>query len=446
MSSPEHPGVGNAGRGRSWLALALVVTLAAASIALLTLREHSAGAQVSDPTPTTDPPADPPTTTEPPPTDPPPTTEAPPTDPSTTEPPTDTTEPSETSTSEPPSTTAPADPDDITKLAGTLDPSEALVPRPEFGSLSSRQRALVQELQTATDAYALRRFALVDLGREVAAADQALRAAQAVERAAMERELFGLTDAANFRRDVIAPTVSVLAPPKPARDRRAPSDDRLTAFRAVSRHLADDSRDARVARERAQTAFDDLHTRLTAQQHAIADALAERDDAESAIQHELGPDAVRARPDAITATLTAAQAGQPDPLVIGGIGDPLPGSSLTSPFGLRNDPIAGGAGFHPGVDLTAGPSPLIHAAAAGVVVTAGDCGGYGYCVVIDHGTSLATLYGHQSQLMVQVGDHVDAGEVIGRVGSTGMSTGPHLHFEVRLHGLPIDPVLALFTV
>ncbi len=78
-----------------------------------------------------------------------------------------------------------------------------------------------------------------------------------------------------------------------------------------------------------------------------------------------------------------------------------------------------------------------------MVVIAGDCDGYGFCVVIDHGTSLATLYGHQSQLLVRVGDEVAAGQVIGRVGSTGNSTGPHLHFEVRLHGLPINPLLAL---
>ena len=74
---------------------------------------------------------------------------------------------------------------------------------------------------------------------------------------------------------------------------------------------------------------------------------------------------------------------------------------------------------------------------------AGDCGGYGNCVVIDHGSSLATVYGHQSQVLTHVGDHVDAGQVIGLVGSTGMSTGPHLHFEVRLHGIPIDPLPTL---
>jgi murein DD-endopeptidase MepM/ murein hydrolase activator NlpD len=122
---------------------------------------------------------------------------------------------------------------------------------------------------------------------------------------------------------------------------------------------------------------------------------------------------------------------------------PIPGASLTSTYGLRIDPIAGTVGFHPGVDFGADAHTPIHAAAAGIVIVAGDCGGYGNCVVIDHGTSIATLYGHQSQVLVHVGDTVTAGQVIGQVGSTGISTGPHLHFEVRLHGAPIDPVPTL---
>ncbi len=190
-----------------------------------------------------------------------------------------------------------------------------------------------------------------------------------------------------------------------------------------------------------------MSERFDAQTKAIADALAkERKDAESAIEDELGAGAVGARADGITATLLSAQAGQADPIVIGGFEQPLPGAALSSPFGLRNDPLGGGAGFHPGLDLAGSSGTSIHAAADGVVVMAGDCGGYGNCVVIDHGGSLATLYGHQSQVLVSVGEHVAAGEVIGLVGSTGMSTGPHLHFEVRLHGLPIDPLIALAPV
>jgi murein DD-endopeptidase MepM/ murein hydrolase activator NlpD len=175
----------------------------------------------------------------------------------------------------------------------------------------------------------------------------------------------------------------------------------------------------------------------------VDDALADRKSAESEIEDELGADAVRARPDGITATLVAEQAGQPDPIAVGGLRFPIPGAQLASPFGLRNDPMGGGAGFHPGLDLAATTGTPILAAGDGVVVMAGDCGGYGNCVVIDHGNSIATLYGHQSQLAVSVGAHVDAGQLIGDAGSTGLSTGPHLHFEVRVHGVPIDPLLAL---
>jgi murein DD-endopeptidase MepM/ murein hydrolase activator NlpD len=78
-----------------------------------------------------------------------------------------------------------------------------------------------------------------------------------------------------------------------------------------------------------------------------------------------------------------------------------------------------------------------------VVVAAGVRGGYGNAVVIDHGSALATLYGHQSKILVTLGQQVRQGDVIGLVGSTGNSTGPHLHFEVRLFGTPVDPLAYL---
>ena len=301
---------------------------------------------------------------------------------------------------------------------GSLEPSEPLAARSEFGALTGHQRALVQDLQDATDTYAWRRFALAALAQQVAAAKETAARAQDVESTAIMREILGVAEAAN-----------------------PPSD--VAAFRALARRLGADRRNAHHAAEEARAGVVALNARLAAQTQAVADAWTERSAAESAIEHELGSDAVHARSDEITATLVTAQAGQPDPGVVGGIGQPIPGASLGSPFGLRNDPLGGGAGFHPGVDLDAGWGTPIHAAATGTVVVAGDCGGYGNCVVIDHGSSLATLYAHQSEVLVQVGERVDVGQTIGLVGSTGMSTGPHLHFEVRLHGLPIDPTLAL---
>ena len=117
---------------------------------------------------------------------------------------------------------------------------------------------------------------------------------------------------------------------------------------------------------------------------------------------------------------------------------PVPGP-VTGGFGPRRDPIRGGSGFHPGVDMNAGYGEPIFACRAGTVVSAGPQGGYGNAVVIDHGGEMATLYAHQSRLNVSSGQQVTAGEVIGYVGSTGYSTGPHLHFEVRIAGNPVDP-------
>ena len=119
---------------------------------------------------------------------------------------------------------------------------------------------------------------------------------------------------------------------------------------------------------------------------------------------------------------------------------PIPGATITSPFGPRLDPILGIIKVHTGIDLGASEGTPILAAADGTVVTAGVVEGYGNCTVIDHGNGLATLYGHQSQLLVTVGQQVHRGDVIGLVGHTGFATGPHLHFEVRVDGVPVDPI------
>ena len=107
---------------------------------------------------------------------------------------------------------------------------------------------------------------------------------------------------------------------------------------------------------------------------------------------------------------------------------------LTSPFGMR------WGRMHEGIDIGAAQGTPIYAAAAGTVNYAGWEGGYGNLTLIDHGNGLATAYGHQSQLAVSRGQTVSRGQLIGYVGSTGHSTGPHLHFEVRVNGVPNDPL------
>jgi murein DD-endopeptidase MepM/ murein hydrolase activator NlpD len=117
------------------------------------------------------------------------------------------------------------------------------------------------------------------------------------------------------------------------------------------------------------------------------------------------------------------------------------GGRITSGFGYRMHPILGVRKKHTGVDIGAASGTPIKAAADGVIIHAARWGGYGNCIIIDHGQSTATLYGHCSSLAVSRGQQVNQGQVIGYVGSTGLSTGPHLHFEVRRNGTPVNPGL-----
>ncbi len=130
-------------------------------------------------------------------------------------------------------------------------------------------------------------------------------------------------------------------------------------------------------------------------------------------------------------------------------GNPTPGNHrfiwpvngpITSPFGPRTHPISGDSRIHTGVDIGASSGTPIKAAGDGVVVMAGSNGGYGNWTLVDHGDGTATGYAHQSSIGVRIGQHVSTGEVIGQVGSTGASTGPHLHWEVRVNGTPVDPM------
>jgi murein DD-endopeptidase MepM/ murein hydrolase activator NlpD len=111
----------------------------------------------------------------------------------------------------------------------------------------------------------------------------------------------------------------------------------------------------------------------------------------------------------------------------------------SSPFGWRIHPILGYRRFHSGIDFAAGYGSTIRAADSGTVIFAGWYGGYGNAVIISHGKGITTLYAHSSQLYVSEGQTVQRGQPIAVVGSTGLSTGPHLHFEVRRDGTPIDP-------
>lgn len=112
---------------------------------------------------------------------------------------------------------------------------------------------------------------------------------------------------------------------------------------------------------------------------------------------------------------------------------------MSSPFGWRQDPITGGSSFHQGVDLKMAYGRDVKAAAAGTVVFAGTQGGYGQTVVINHEGGRQTRYAHLSAENVRAGDVVSEGQIIGKSGNSGRSTGPHLHFELLVDGHPVDP-------
>lgn len=147
----------------------------------------------------------------------------------------------------------------------------------------------------------------------------------------------------------------------------------------------------------------------------------------------------------------APGAGAADPAVRGGrgsgryavampVGLPVAATALTSGFGWRRHPVIGGLRAHSGIDLAARVGSPIVAASDGIVGTADWQGGYGLLVSLDHGGGVQTRYGHMSRVNVARGQRVHRGDVIGFVGSTGLSTGPHLHYEVRVNGRAVNPL------
>ena len=189
---------------------------------------------------------------------------------------------------------------------------------------------------------------------------------------------------------------------------------RVHQVRALRDQLVANKGELEVARERKKVSLDSLNAQ-------------ERADAEEI-------DGLQAVSADLAAKIRAAQAHSAVRRVSNsGFIWPV-NAPITSPFGWR------WGRMHEGIDLGAAYGSPIAAAGAGVVIYAGWEGGYGNLVVIDHGGGIATAYGHQSQIAVSVGQSVSQGETIGYVGSTGHSTGPHLHFEVRVNGQAVDPL------
>ena len=224
-----------------------------------------------------------------------------------------------------------------------------------------------------------------------------------------------------------------VAKSKAAAKRRATADTRRLAEATVS-VIAARTDEARVVRDELVSSRDTLAAARRLKRSALATARESREE----YLHEV--QALAAQSAELAAAIRSAQAsagstGTGAPSAAGLIW-PVNGT-VTSGYGYRWGRL------HEGIDIAAPTGTPIWAAAAGTVIYAGWLGGYGYLVVVDHGNGLATAYAHASVIVVAVGQTVEQGQTLSLVGSTGNSSGPHLHFEVRVNGVAVDPLLYL---
>jgi murein DD-endopeptidase MepM/ murein hydrolase activator NlpD len=220
---------------------------------------------------------------------------------------------------------------------------------------------------------------------------------------------------------------------KAAEERRATAHTRRLTAATVAVISARTS-EARVVRDRLAADRDTLAAAERLRESALADTRETREEYLEEVESLAAQSAALA--EAIRAAQTGAgSTGTGAPSAAGFIW-PVNGV-VVSGFGMR------WSRMHEGIDIAAATGTPIWAAASGTVIHAGWLGGYGNLVVVDHGNGLATAYGHASAILVVVGQQVSQGETIALVGSTGRSTGPHLHFEVRTNGVAVDPLLYL---
>lgn len=177
-------------------------------------------------------------------------------------------------------------------------------------------------------------------------------------------------------------------------------------------------------------------------QQITPDSLEVTADPNASLQLSKPSEITKVDPDVQLRSIVSASAAEVTPEAAKGSLDfPLPTAmQINSPYGPRIGPTTGGADFHTGLDLQASCGLTVNAAAEGTVVSAGwDNTGYGNRVVVDHGNGLETTYNHMTSVAVQVGDTVSRDQLVGNAGTTGNSTGCHLHFEVQIDGEMIDP-------
>lgn len=233
-------------------------------------------------------------------------------------------------------------------------------------------------------------------------------------------------------------------------------EDELIAAREKVEDAKQELEDARSEQEEKRTELEaekaELQEKVDAAAALIADLESDIEAYKQAYnESEAAKKALQAQIDQQVAALRQQeqQQQQQDPSYNAGTAAGATGSMMwpcpschyiTSPFGWRYHPVYHENRYHSGVDIGASYGATIVAADGGTVITAGTVSGYGNCVVISHGNGLTTLYGHMSSIAVSAGQRVSKGQTIGYVGSTGVSTGPHLHWEVTLNGQRVNPL------
>lgn len=217
-----------------------------------------------------------------------------------------------------------------------------------------------------------------------------------------------------------------------AEERRATARTRALSAATVS-VISARTDEARTVRDQLASGRDDLAEVQALKRSALADARESREDYLAEVE------ALAAQSAALAARIRSAQAGAASTgsgVSASGLIWPVQGP-VTSGYGMRWGRL------HEGIDIACATGTPIQAAASGTVIHSGWLGGYGNLVVVDHGNGLATAYAHNSSLLVAVGQSVAQGETVSLCGSTGNSSGPHLHFEVRVNGVAVDPLLYL---
>lgn len=218
----------------------------------------------------------------------------------------------------------------------------------------------------------------------------------------------------------------------------------LTNLELIQRIYKGDEATLRTL-ERQHEELEQKRAALKTEKEALNQQKAEAEEKQTALQQD--KDALQAKLDELNAQAEAisdeiAALQNPEKVYTGGqFMWPTTATYITSPFGFRIHPVTGVYTGHTGVDIGCSYGSPVYAAADGTVILASTSyGGYGVAVVIDHGSGISTLYGHNDHLKVSVGQQVKRGQVIAASGSSGVSTGPHLHFEVRINGQYVDPM------